>query len=424
MMTAVPAIAQTPAPPPPPAPPPAPEPTVVVAPPGSAVVVTPPAAAPAAPAPAPANWYDKFSADAFVDAYASYNANGPKPQGPTATSGGTLGGNAFRAFDVAQGFSLNWLGVNASYAADPIGGTIGLRFGPGTGLYNAGPDNANGLQYVKQAFATWKPASKLQLDFGKFDQPFGSEVADSQLNMNYTRTVLFWFMQPLFFTGLRATIPVADQFSILAFAANGWNNSIDNNRGKTFGAQVMIKPVDQLILYVGYVGGPEQNDVAAGGAMMPPIVDVPNANDHWRHMIDFVADINPTKELRLLLNYDYRTEDTVATGPGGHSAVVYGGNLVARYAFTDAFSASIRGEWYHDEHGDTLGLTGQKVDIEDGTITLMYGIGNHLAFMLDGRMDFAQNDATVNKNKIFQENSNGVTDNQFTATLGVIASTK
>jgi hypothetical protein len=392
-------------------------------------VVTPPAAAPAAAAPAPANWYDKFSADAFVDAYASYNSNGPKPQGPIGVSGGTIGGNAFRAFDVAQGFALNWLGVNASYAADPIGGTIGLRFGPGAVLYNAGPsglapaDNTIGMQYVKQAFATWKPASKLQLDFGKFDQPFGSEVADSQLNMNYTRTVLFWFMQPLFFTGLRATIPVADQFSILAFAANGWNNTIDNNRGKTFGAQVMIKPVDQLILYVGYVGGPEQTDVAPGNAMMGPVVDVQNANDHWRHMVDFVADINPTKELRLLLNADYRTEDTVATGAMGHSEIAYGVNLVARYAFTDAFSAALRGEWYHDEHGDTLG-TGSKTDIEDGTLTLMYGIGNHLAFMLDGRMDFAQTDATVNKNKIFQENSNGITDNQFTATLGIIASTK
>ena len=361
---------------------------------------------------------DKISADAFVDAYASYNANGPKPQGPASPAGGFPGGNSFRAFDVAQGFALNWLGVNATYAADPIGGTVGLRFGPSAALYNAGPDNTYGMQYVKQAFATWKPASKLQLDFGKFDQPFGSEVADSQLNMNYTRSVLFWYIQPLFFTGLRATIPIADQFSILAFAANGWNNTIDNNRGKTFGAQVMIKPADALIMYIGYVGGPEQNDFAPGGAMMAPVVDVPNANDHWRHLVDFVADINPTKELRFLFNADYRTEDTVTAN---HSAVVYGGNLVVRYTFSDAFSAAIRGEWYHDEHGDTLG-TGSKTDIEDGTITLMYGIGNHLAFMLDGRMDFAQND--VLNNKIFQQNANGATDNQFTATLGVIASTK
>jgi hypothetical protein len=154
---------------------------------------------------------------------------------------------------------------------------------------------------------------------------------------------------------------------------------------------------------------------------MNPVVDVPNANDHWRHMIDFVADIDPTKELRFLLNFDWRTEDSVVGGAMGHAAVVYGGNLVVRYAFSDAFSAAIRGEWYHDEHGDTLG-TGSKTDIEDGTLTLMYGIGNHLAFMLDGRMDFAQND--VLNNKIFQQNTNGVTDNQFTATLGVIASTK
>jgi len=363
---------------------------------------------------------DKISADAFVDAYGSFNANGPKPQGPVAAAGVAVGGNSFRAFDVAEGFSVNWAGVNASYAADPIGGTIGLRMGPGATLYNAGPDNAYGLQYVKQAYATWKPADKLTLDFGKWDQPFGSEVADSQLNMNYSRSVLFWYMQPLFFTGLRVDYAATDQLDLKVFAANGWNNSIDNNRGKTFGAQVMFKPMDALVLYLGYVGGPEQADFVVGppmGGALALAGNVPDANSHWRHMVDFVADINPTKELRFLLNADYRAEDSLPDAMGGtHNESVYGANLVARYAFSDAFSAALRGEYYHDEHGDTLG-TGTSTDIEDGTLTLIYGVGNHLAFMLDGRMDFANN-------KIFQKNASDVTDNQFTATLGIIASTK
>jgi hypothetical protein len=414
------AMAQTPAPSPPPPAAPAPAAPPPAAPAAAPAPDAPPAATAAAPATAPAavvvatppatppaNWYDKFAVDAFVDAYAAINANGPKPQGPVPITGGP-GGNSFRAFDVAEGFALNWVGVNASYTSTTIGGTVGLRVGPGANIYNAPYDNANGLTIVKQAYATWKPADKLTLDLGKWDQPFGSEVADSQLNMNYSRTVLFWFMQPLFFTGLRLDYAASDALDVKVFAANGWNQSLDINRSKTFGAQIFLKPADPALFYLGYVGGPEQADVTVGATPN----DVPDANDHWRHMIDFVADINPTAALRFLLNFDYRTESNV----GAHTESVYGGNLVVRYNFTDAFNAALRGEFYHDEHGDTLG-TGQSTDIEDGTLTLTYGIGTHLAFMLDNRLDIANN-------PIFQTGATGTAKTQYTAELGVIASTK
>jgi hypothetical protein len=396
---------------------------------------------PAAPSPpATAPWYDKLSADAFVDAYFSANYNFPKPVAGTTAAGALVlqnplppafvaGGNMFRAFDQSQWFNVNWAGVNVSYAADPIGFTVGGRMGPGAIIYHTGTsDQVVGLQFIKQAFATWKATSKLTFDFGKFDQPFGSEVADSQLNMNYSRSLLFWYAQPLFFTGLRATYAISDQVSLLAFAANGWNNSIDINAGKAFGAQLMIKPADQFVLYVGYVGSPEQSDVtvvpgmptAANPTPMPTFGDA-HTEANWRHLADLVMDINPTKDLRFLLNGDYRVEDNI---PGaGHSAIVYGANLVIRYAFSDAFYASVRGEYFHDEHGDIITtpfVTPQKADVGDGTLTLTYGIGTHLALMLDAiRFD-------VFDNPYFYKNADltNTTKTQFTTTLGVIGSTK
>lgn len=352
--------------------------------------------------------------DGFVDAYGAINWNNvPKPQNAV----------PLRQFDTAQGFALNWAGINAAYSSDTIGGTLGLRFGPGANIYNAGADDANGLTYVKQAYATWKAVDKLTLDFGKWDEPFGSEVADSQLNMNYSRSILFTFAQPLFFTGLRADYAASDQLDVKVFAANGWNNSVDNNRGKTIGAQIMVKPADPVVLYIGYAGGPEQTDVQAAPAGAAPgstLGDVPGANSNWRHLVDFVADINPTKELRFLLNADYVTEE----GIGNHSAVVYGGNLVARYAFSDAFFAALRGGYLHDEHGDRVPLVaalpaGQSINVEDFTLTLSYGIGNHLALMLDNRLDIADQPAFYKG-----ANTTDTNKNQFTTTLGIIASTK
>jgi hypothetical protein len=157
--------------------------------------------------------------------------------------------------------------------------------------------------------------------------------------------------------------------------------------------------------------------------MATPPGDVPEANDHWRHIIDFVADINPTSSFRALLNFDYRAESGLANvgAMGTHDESVIGANLVLKYAFSDAFYAALRGEYYHDEHGDTL-ATGAKTDVEDGTLSLVYGVGNHLAFMLDGRYDNASVDG--NSTGIFPKNANDFTTGQFTAVLGVIASTK
>ena len=64
-------------------------------------------------------------------------------------------------------------------------------------------------------------------------------------------------------------------------------------------------------------------------------------------------------------------------------------------------------------------LTGQTTDAEDGTLPLSYGIGNHLALMLDNRLDAFDNAY------FYQGSSMGnTTKAQFTSTLGVIASTK
>jgi hypothetical protein len=416
------AAAQTP-PPAPPAPPAAPAPAApapATPPPEAAPAPAAAPAAAAAPAPAatpaaPANWYDKFSADAFVDAYAAIDWNSPKPQGPFVLSAASP--IAYRAFDAAQGFSVNWVGVNASYAADPIGATVGLRIGPGAAIYNGGVDDVAGLEYVKQAYATWKASSALTLDFGKWDQPYGSEVADSQLNMNYTRSVLFWEMQPLFFTGLRLNYAISDSFNLLLFAANGWNETIDNNRSKTFGTQITAKAGSVATFYLGYALGPEQADAVTGA--MGAIANVPDANAHWRHLVDFVADIDPTAALRFLFNFDYRYED-VPNGPT-HNEIAYGGNLVIKYAFTDAFNAALRGGYFHDEHGDVLGnfLPGlAATNVEDFTLSLNYAVGSHLAFMFDNRLD-------VSDQTVFAEATPGAfMKSQFTSTLGIIASTK
>jgi hypothetical protein len=294
---------------------------------------------------------------------------------------------------------------------------VSIRVGPGTVRYNSPVDNQYGMQYIKQAYATWKPAAKLTLDFGKWDQPYGSEVADSQLNLNYSRSLLFTYAQPLFFTGLRVDYAASDNLDAKIFVANGWNNTIGLNRSKSAGVQLMIKPIDTLVLYVGDVIGPQQPDSTPfpGGPAAPAVANVPDANGHMRNLADLVVDYNPTSTLRVLANGDYGTEDSVL-GPGSHNATWYGANVVVKYAFSDPFFAALRGEYFHDEHGDVLG-TGTSTNVESLLLTLSYSIGTKLMFMFDNRVDVADN-------PIFHQNATDTAKAQVTSILGVIVSTK
>jgi hypothetical protein len=76
---------------------------------------------------------------------------------------------------------------------------------------------------------------------------------------------------------------------------------VDNNRSKSIGAQLAIKPVDPLAFYVNYIGGPENAD----------------DNSSVRHVVDLIATLTVNPMLSLGVNADFGTED-------GTSAVTTG----------------------------------------------------------------------------------------------------
>lgn len=391
-----------------------------------------------APPPPPAPWYKAIHFDAFADAYAQVNYNFPKPQ---------TGQNAFRAYDTTNGFALSWVGLDASYDPAPVGGTLSLRFGPTAQIY-AGADARYDLQYVKQAYASWKPFDALQLDFGKFDTIYGAEVAESQNNMNYTRGVLYWLAQPLFHTGLRANIKVAPMLSFNVLAVNGWNNTVDNNTGKTYGLQALIKPTDNVGIALGWIGGPEQSDSVSvdcpqdtaydpnAHGCAPQVntpaqsytVDRGGANDFkaWKHLIDLVATYDATENLSFVFNADYGTEGVRSLDPNTQATDInrkrwYGAMLGARYQLTPVWAVAGRGEYYRDPQGYTTG-TGYDISLATGTLTIEAKPTDNLILRLENRGDFAVGPASGSKD-IFPKKVRAFAPRQITTTLGVVVTT-
>jgi hypothetical protein len=359
-----------------------------------------PQAAPEPPAP---RWTDTLRFGAFVDAYSTVNYDFPSPQ-----IQGTRGN------DNVIGFALGWAGVDASIDAGVVGGTIQLRFGPRAVRYN-GVDATSlelAMRYVKQAYATWRPTlakGRLALDLGKWDAVHGLENGDSQRNMSYSWPFLFWYGQPFFHTGVRATGEIADPVTLTAFVVNGWNHTLDNNLGKTYGLQLAVAPLDVLTVSVGYITGPEgerrvsvvcEPDTAfdsatgvcvamAGAAGETVDVDVRHVDHRFRHFGDLVVVGRPHPRLTLALNADVGADQAIVNPVTGEyrSVLWWGSTAVVRWAFVDEWAVAARGDFLQDRDGFMTGTDGLLLG--SATLTLDYSPAPSLMLRLENRYDGA-----------------------------------
>ena len=390
-------------------------------------------------------WYESFDVRLFADAYFGWNYNSAKPQ--------TRGNGVIRAFDTANGFALAWAGFDVSHAAEPVGGTLSLRFGPSAQRYNSSClsskcDADYGLQNVKQAFASWRPIAPITLDFGKFDTIYGAEVAESQDNINYTRGVLYWLGQPLFHTGLRINAELSENFGLRAMVVNGWNDTIDDNSGKTFGAQFTARAPrneghEWIAAALGYLGGPERDDALAVSCGAGEVfdststtgcsagttgdtsgtIDRPSSNTRgWRHFVDLLVTSDPIDELHLVLNADLGSENVRdARTPTQFSWQSWlGAMLGARYLVSPKFALAGRAEIYKDKHGVTTGAVDgvpiTDVVISTATLTIDYLPAKNLLLRLDNRWDHSSK-------QIFPKGVRDHVGDLVSTTLGVVVTT-
>src|SRR5438270_608003 len=91
---------------------------------------------------------------------------------------------------------------------------------------------------VPVASATPAPLGKgLQVDVGKFVTQHGAEVIEAKSNWNYSRSLLFSLAIPYYHSGVRVSYALNGKTTIMGTIVNGWNNVVENNSGKTLGAQ-------------------------------------------------------------------------------------------------------------------------------------------------------------------------------------------
>lgn len=331
----------------------------------------------------------------FVDTYYSFNFN--RPDSNT---------NGLSNFDFYHNaFSINLAEIVLSKAADPVGFRVDLDFGETTDFIHCGVRSCGSLaapgspeepyKNIQQAYVTWATPAGLTLDMGKFVTHMGLEVIESKDNWNYTRGLLFCCAIPYYHTGLRANYVISDMLWVNGYALNGWNNTFENNNGKTFGAQVGIVPIKPLTVILNWIG-PESGAISG----------VPFRN---RQVYDAIVTFNLTDNLSFAANYDYGTLKPTA---GGDDLTYSGIALYARLA-ADPYALAVRVESASDDDGVMFGTVDNTV--QELTVTGEVKVSSSLLVRAEVRHDKADKE-------IFEDKGLATTDTQTRAVLGVVYS--
>src|SRR6266566_4988820 len=114
---------------------------------------------------------------------------------------------------------------------------------------------------IDNLLVSWTPqrANRWTLAFGRFDAPIGFERDDEPLNLLATNSFNFAYARPSKLTGVQVHFAASPRLDLWAVAANGWDVTVDNNRGKTALARAQWIPIPWVTLGVTGVYGPERD---------------------------------------------------------------------------------------------------------------------------------------------------------------------
>jgi len=228
---------------------------------------------------------------------------------------------------------------------------------------------------LQQAFVSYIAplGTGLRFDVGKFVTHMGYELIEGYdgYNDNYSRSLLFNYAIPLTHTGLKASYAFTPRVSLTAMVVNGWDVAVDNNKSKSIGAQLAIKPTDPVAFYVNYIGGPENSD----------------DNSSLRHVVDLIGTVTVNPMLSLGVNADFGRESGTSIVTSGDNATWNGFAGYAKISTAGPFSLGLRAETFQDNGGTRLGIG--KARVNEFTITPAFKFGSNFVIRAEGRYDSA-----------------------------------
>lgn len=253
--------------------------------------------------------------------------------------------NLLRAYDTRSnvfGIQQTAIVIESVPAVDAerrFGARVDLQFGQATETVQGGAANEprpDVYRHVWQAYGTYVfPAGRgLQMDFGKFASNLGYETNYAKDDNHFSRAYLFNFL-PFYHSGLRATLPVSDEVTLMYMLTNGIQQTEDFNDFKSNHFAAIVTPTRALTWTVNYYMGQEQPD---GGE--------PEGPDGYFRVFDTYFAYTATPSLSFGLDVNYVTNELLEADD---ALALQGTGVYARYQVSAPAALSVRYERLDDE---------------------------------------------------------------------------
>jgi hypothetical protein len=317
------------------------------------------------------NFFKTTQVSGYVDAYYGYNANRPADQS-VSFRGTNFNHNSFQFSAAKLSFNRPTNGPGSlGYRLDLIYGPLADSFKIPFELPVEGRSRDSIQRNILNAYVSFNApvGNGLTLDVGKFTTFIGAEVFDTIDNWNYQQGILFSYAQPYYHTGLRMNYTASDKVGLGFYLVNGWNNSFDQNTGKSVGFSLTVTPSSKFQIIQNYLGGPE-NGIS---------------NTGWRHLYDGVINATVNQNVALRFNYDIgANRPLISSDPNANWRAIASSIRFSRSDGKVAFAP--RFEYLYDNTGFA---TGVRQDLTTLTLTNEYRLRPNFSTKLEYRYDFS-----------------------------------
>ncbi len=321
-------------------------------------------------------WYETVSLNGFLSTEYIYNSNQPDTRNNTYhvfdTNSETFGVGVFELSVKNDAVKTG----DAGFRVDVTAGSSVPRVSHSAGLQSGDLD-------IQQAYVSYliPLGDGLKIDAGKFVTPAGYELIDGYdgFNDNFSRSFLFGYAIPFTHTGVKASYSFNDLLSAQFMLVNGWDNTIDNNGGKTIGAQLTTLPTEGMTLTLCGITGPEKTDNSAD----------------YRSLIDFIGAYTVNDLVTVGCNLDYGCEEHATVEQS--TASWFGVAGYFRLNISDLFSAVVRAEQFEDRDGIRT-LTPQI--LKEITLTPEFRPAEHVVLRADIRLDKSDREVFLKGNTL------------------------
>lgn len=333
----------------------------------------------------------KLSISGYLEAYYLWDFNNP--------IGNTRPGFVY-SHNRTNEVNINLALLKAAY--ETTNTRANLALGVGTYMnanYSAEPGVLKNI-YEANAGVRISKKHNLWIDAGIFSSHLGFESAIGKDNWTVTRSI-FADNSPYFETGAKISYTSASgKLFLSGLVLNGWQRiqRVDGSSLPAFGHQLVYKPTDKWTINSGSFIGSDKADSVR----------------QMRYFHNLYAIYQVNEKLGITFGFDIGAEQK-AKGSSTYN-VCYTPVLIARYATTERFSLTARGEYYNDKHG-VIVSTGTA----QGFQTFGYSLNADYALLPNVLWRTELRNLT-NKDAIFLDRSNKLLKNSVTAVTALTVS--